>query len=181
MLLTTTLQKLHDARACTSRYKVLLSALGTDYPQDKPINLLTILESNGLEDALWALCATEQNCDTVARLMAADFAEQVLPIWQKYSQDKRPELAIKAARDFAKGSIFQDELAAAQAAAVAAWAAWDAALAAWDTAGAAWDAWDAALAAWDAALAARAARDAAQQKQREIFVNYLQPEPQQPC
>ena len=41
----------------------------------------------------------------IARLMAADFAEQVIPIWKKYSQDKRPELAIKAARDFLENEI----------------------------------------------------------------------------
>ena len=81
MELTTTLNLLHAANACQPRYKVLLAALGTDYPKDKPINLLTILEHNGLDDALWALCATAENCDTVARLMAADFAEQTNSIY----------------------------------------------------------------------------------------------------
>jgi len=99
-----------------------------DVKDDEPINLLTILETNGFDDALWALCATAENCDKVARLMAADFAEQVIPIWKKYSQDKRPELAIKAARDFAEGRITRHELTAAGAAAWA--AAWDAAWAA---------------------------------------------------
>jgi hypothetical protein len=140
MKITTTLRRLHDAGACTERYRVLLAALGTDYPQDQSIDLLTILETNGLDDALWAMRATAENCDKVARLMAADFAEQVLPIWQKYSQEKRPEMAIKAARDFANGNIKRHELAAAG-----------------DAAGAA---------AWNAA----------QQKQREIFIIYLQPE-----
>ena len=144
MTLTTTLDLLHKAYACTSRYKVLCAALGTDYPHDKPIDLLTILGSNGLDDALWAMCATEQDCEKIARLMAADFAEQVLPIWKKYSQDTRPELAIKAARDFANGLINREQLAAA-----------------WDAAGAA-----AGAAAWAAAW----------EKQKEIFVGYLQPE-----
>lgn len=167
MFLTTTLQRLHDAHACQPRYKVLCMALGKDYPKDKPINILSILESNGLNDALWALQATEQNCDKPARLMAADFAEQVLPIWQKYSQDKRPELAIRATRDFAHGRITAQERAAADA---AAWAAADAA------SGAA--ARDAARAAsWAADAAAGAAALA---KQREIFVSYLQPEDVQP-
>ena len=70
MKLTTNLQKLHEAGACTDRYKVLLAALGKDYPQNKPIDLLTILETNGLDDALWALQATVENCDKVAQLMA---------------------------------------------------------------------------------------------------------------
>ena len=171
MTLTTTLDLLHKAYACTSRYKVLCAALGTDYPHDKPIDLLTILGSNGLDDALWAMCATEQDCEKIARLMAADFAEQVLPIWKKYSQDTRPELAIKAARDFANGLINREQLAAAGDAGAAAWDAW---AAAGDAGAAAWDAGDAGDAAWAAAGAA--AGDAAREKQKEIFVGYLQPE-----
>jgi len=144
MELTTTLNLLHKAHACAPRYKVLLTALGTNYPPDRPINLLTILNLNGLDDALWALCATAENCDKVARLMAADFAGQVLPIWQQYSDDKRPASAIKAARDFANGLI----TAAAR-----------------DAAGAA-----------ARAAAGAAAGGAARDKQKEIFIAYLQPE-----
>ena len=155
MTLTTTFRRLRSAGACTERYKFLCVAL-KGVKDTEPINLLTILRTNGLDDALWALSATAENCDKVARLMAADFAEEVLPIWRKYSQDKRPELAIKAARDSAHGRISVEELAAARAAAGA--AAWDAARAA------AWAAaWAAARdAAWDTAwAAARAAgRDA---------------------
>ena len=165
MKLTTTLNLLHKNHACKPRYKVLLAGLGLDYPKDKPIDLLTILDICGLDDALWAMCATAEDCEKVARLMGADFAEQALPIWQKYSNDKRTEMAIKAARDFANGKISREDMAAA-------WdAAWDAARAAaraaardvaGDVAGAA-----AGAAAWAAAWAA--ARD----KQREIFVGYL--------
>ena len=166
MNLTTTFDLLHKAGACTSRYKFLRESL-KDVKDDEPINLLTILETNGFGDALWALCATAENCDKVARLMAADFAEQVIPIWKKYSQDIRPELAIKAARDFAEGRITRDELTAAGAAARVAGAA------ARVAAGAA--AWAAARAAWAAAWAARAAARAAGDAQEKIFIGYLQP------
>jgi hypothetical protein len=191
MTLTTTFRRLRSARACTERYKFLRAAL-KDVKDTEPINLLTILETNGLDDALWALSATAENCEMVARLMSADFAEEVLPLWQKYSQDKRPELAIKAARDFAHGRISVKERDAAWAAVrAAAWAAagdaagdaaWAAArAAAWEAAGAA-----AGTAARDAARAAAgaAARDAAWAaawaaagaKQIEIFTRYLQDE-----
>ena len=173
MKLTTTLSLLHKANACQPRYKVLLAALGTDYPKDKPINLLTILEHNGLDDALWALRATAENCNKIAYLMAADFAEQVLFVWQNYApEDKRPELAIKAVRDFANGHITKGELQVAQAAARAAAAAWA------QAAAAAWAADAAARAAADAAAdaAVRAAADAHKVKQEEIFVLYLQDE-----
>lgn len=169
MKLTTTFALLRKASACEPRYKFLRKALGREeYADDTPINLLTILETNNLDDALWALSATAENCDKVARLMAAGFAEQVLPIWEKYSKDKRPELAIKAARDFANGLITDQARAAAWAAAWAA-AGTAAGTAAWDAAGAA--AWAAARAA---ARAAWAAARAAGAKQREIFVSYLQ-------
>ena len=172
MKLTTTLTLLHKAGACPSGYKKLIASLGAEYPHEKPIDLLTILDTNGINDALWALCATVENCDMVARLMAADFAEQVLPIWHKYSKDNRPTLAIQAARDFAHGHISQEEMDAALDAAWAAAgaaardaaldAAWAAARdAAWAAAGAAAGdaAWAAARAAagdaaWDAARAA---------------------------
>ena len=195
MTLTTTFKRLRSAGACETRYKFLRAAL-MGVKDTEPINLLTILETNGLDDALWALSATAENCDKVARLMAADFAEEVLPIWKKYSKDKRPELAIKAARDFANGLITNEERDAAWDAARAAagdagWdAAWDAARAAAGAAaraaaGAA--AGDAAwAAAWDAARAAAGAAagdaawdagwDAAKTKQTEIFTRYLQPE-----
>ena len=194
MILTTTLRLLHNAHACTPRYKFLREALGPKYGDDKPINLLAILKTNGLDDALWALQATAQNCDMVARLMAADFAARVLPIWKKmYPKDDRPAKAIKATRDFARGKITCEELDAAGAAAwdaagaAAGDAAWDAA---WAAAGdaaraaaraAAWAAaWAAARAAagdaaGDAAGAAAgaAARAAEKNRQKAIFVSYL--------
>jgi hypothetical protein len=163
--LTTTLNRLKAAGACRERYAHLVKALGgTSVDHDAPINLLTILELNGTEDCLWALCATEQNCDQVARLMAADFAEAVLPIFEReLPNDMRPRQAIQAARYFAVGRIGAAARAAAGAAAGA--AAWDAAraaagAAAWDAARAAAGAaaWDAArAAAWDAAGAAAGA------------------------
>jgi hypothetical protein len=154
VLLTTSLYRLRKFHACESRYSHLGSALGEDYGDKTPINLLRILEANGVEDCLWALCATDQNCDMVARLMAADFAEGVLPLYeQRYPNDTRPRAAIQAARDYAHGRIGAAAWDAARDAArdAASAAAWDAA---W---GVAKDA--ASAAAWG--VAKDAARDAA--------------------
>ena len=117
--LTTTLNRLRAAGACESRYAHLLRALGgTSFDHDAPINLLTILEHNGVDDCLWALCATAENCDQVARLMAADFAEAVLPLYElRYPNDLRPRSAIESARRFARGEITAAVLADARAAA----------------------------------------------------------------
>ena len=131
-MLYTTFKLLREAEACESSYKKLRKALA-GVQADDLIALTTILDSNGLDDALWALRATTTNCDRFARLLTADFAEQVLPIWTAaYPTDNRIELCIQAARNFANGLIDEQQLAAARA---AAWAAWAAARAA---AGAAW-------------------------------------------
>src|SRR3990167_6066256 len=89
-----------------------------------------------------------------ARLFAADCAEHVLPVWEAYTDDDRPRLAIAAARAYARGEIGLEELDAARAAAED--AAWAAARAA---AGAA-----AGAATWGAAWAAT--RDAARDAER---------------
>ena len=119
--------------------------------------------------------------ERTARLFAADCAEQVLHLFEReHSDDKRPRLAIEAARRFANGEIDRVDLAAAWAAAWAAAsdaagaAAWDAASdAAWAAARAAWDA--ARDAAWDAARDAAwaAARAAAREQQTALLFEYL--------
>ena len=120
--LTTTFTLLHKANACAEGYKKLAKHLGgvTKYGKDTPVDLLTILDSNGLDDTLWCLRATQQEADalTVARLFAIDCAERTLPIWEaKHPNDQRPRLAIQAAKDYMAGKITQEELRAAAAAA----------------------------------------------------------------
>jgi len=154
--LTTTLNRLKQAGACANRYAFLVKALGgVEYDHDKPINLLEILETNGPADCLWALCATEENCEKVAILMAAEFAETVLHLYERqYPTDNRPRSAIEAARRYVLSEI--------GAAADAAWAALDAAAAALAVTNAGKAAVNAAkAAAWAASDAAWAAVDAA--------------------
>jgi hypothetical protein len=184
--LTTTLYSLRKHHACEGRYAHLIGKLSTDYGDKEPINILTILDHNGVADALWALCAVDQNCEQIARLMAADFAEEALAIFeQQHPDDKRPHKAIEVSRRFAVGQATDAAWAAARAAArdAARDAAGDAARAAAGGAagaaardaarGAAWAAaWNAARgaargAAWDAA------RGAAWKKQSEIIRRYL--------
>ena len=53
MVLTTTLNRLRAANACTERYQPLLKALGgTSFDHEAPINLLTILEHKGRIEGL---------------------------------------------------------------------------------------------------------------------------------
>ncbi len=143
----------------------------------EPIPLLSILESNGLDDALWALsCAT--GVDRDARLFSVWCARQV----QHLMTDQRSIDALDVAERFANGTATEKELTAACAAACAAArdaacaAARDAACAA-SRAAACAAAWAAArdasrAAALDAALdaACAAARDAALDAQKAMFI-----------
>jgi hypothetical protein len=150
--MTTTLNKIKAHSPCEDGWAKLLLFLNKTEADDEPLSIATIIQSNGISDAVWALRAVEGK-DKEIRLFSADCAESVLHIYEKrYPNDDRPRKAIQAARDYANGVIGKDELAAAGD------AAWAAAWAAGDAAGdAARDA--ARAAAGDAAWAA--ARDAA--------------------
>ena len=153
---TTSFRLLHDAGACKERYRFLAKALGgiKAYGVNTPITLLQILNINGFDDALWALMACD-DAETFSRLLACDYAEHVLHIFEaKYPDDDKPRKAIEVSRRYARGEATDAELSAAwYAAGAAAVAAWYAAGAAtWAAAGAAAD--SAAGAAWYAAGAA---------------------------
>ena len=183
MKMTTTFNKLKKAEACTSGYRTLAKHLGSveEYGADKEINLLTILDSNGLDDALWCLRATVQDCDKEKRLIACEFAESVLHIFEsKRPNDDRPRKAIEAAKKFAAGEISKEDLITERRAAYDAYAAADAddAYAAHAAAAAyAAAAYDAAAAAYAAYAAADdAARKQKKEQLAEIFRNHLQGE-----
>jgi hypothetical protein len=125
MKLTTTFNKLRESRACASGYKKLAQHLGgvDKYGADAEINLLTILESNGFDDAVWSLRATMQDADSVKRLIACDFAESVLHIFEsKRPGDDRPRKAIEEARGFAAGTASCEDMRKATTAASDAYA-----------------------------------------------------------
>ena len=127
---TTSFRLLHDAGACKERYRFLAKALGgiKAYGVNTPITLLQILNINGFDDALWALMACD-DAETFSRLLACDYAEHVLHIFEaKYPDDDKPRKAIEVSRRYARGEATDAELSAA-----------------WNAAGA--DAWIAARAA----------------------------------
>jgi len=208
------LKDLRQAGACYSGYNKLVRALQgkpfTDeddsrksyihHAHDKPIQINSILESNGLDDALWALRCVK-NADRDIRLFGVWCARQV----QHLMEDQRSCDALDVAERFANGKASAEALAAAwHAACDAAWhaagdaardAAWHAAraaaqaaacdaacdaaqAAAWAAARAAWAAaWAAAqAAAWAAAWAAagNAAWDAARAAQEEMLKRMCQ-------
>ena len=154
----TTLNKIREHHPCANGWTKLLTRLGKTQADDEPLEILTILESNGLDDALWCLRAVTGH-DRDIRLYTVWCARQV----QHLMTDARSISALDVAERHAKGLATDDELAAACAADAPAR---DAADAAWDTA---WDtAWAAARAA--AGDAARAAGDAAREAQEQMLI-----------
>ncbi len=122
MKLATTLAILRRHSPCTQRWEKLLRHLGKGFPADKHIAFEAILESNGLDDAMWALRGVlpeqEGGRDRLARLFACECAESVLSLFErKFPNDNRPREAIRVARAFAEGKASGEELAAAVAAA----------------------------------------------------------------
>ena len=151
-MITTTLNRIREHQPCVHGWTKLLKYLGKTQADDDPLPFATILESNGLDDALWC-CRAEPQHAKEWRLYAVWCARQV----QHLMADHRRLAALDVAERYANGKATADELAAA-------WdAAWAAEAAAWAAARAAAEdaAEDAAeAAAWAAARAA--AEDAAE-------------------
>jgi len=101
-MLTTTLKEIRENSPCTDGWETLLKHLGKTGAEAKhdetPLPIMTVLDSNGLDDALWVLDACID--PYICRLFAADCAERVLHIFEnEYPNDKRPRKAIEVARD----------------------------------------------------------------------------------
>ena len=163
----TTFKQLQKHRACKDRYKLLRENLGRKYKLDTPISLLQILESNGLEDALWALIAVDHSdIERDARLYNCDIAEHVLHIYEnEHAGDMSLRTCIEVSRRYAHGEATEEELAAARAAASEA-ASEAARAAAWAVAREA-----ARAAAWAAAW--EAARRKERKWQEEQYMKYF--------
>jgi hypothetical protein len=162
-MLHTTFTKLKENEACTEGYKKLAKSLGgvNKYGKNTPIPLVKIMDSNGLEDTIWCLRATIEPAQDLTIEFVCRCAEYVLKNYEDlYPTDKRPRLAIEAAR-----RCITDKSAAAGSAAYAAYSAYSAAYSAADSA-----AYSAADAAADAAYSAySAAREWQSRQLREIL------------
>jgi hypothetical protein len=147
MMLHTTFNLCHNAGACMDGYRKLAKALGgvETYGRNTPIPLSKIVESNGLADALWTLRCMVEAIEVTHNLLiefACRCAEHVLINYEKlYPDDKRPRLAIEAARVVITDKSAYAAADAAYAAANAAYAAANAAYAAADAAYAAEKDW----------------------------------------
>ena len=169
-MITTTLRQIRQHSPCSEGWRTLLSYLGKTGADDDPLPLVTILQSNGLDDALWCLMTITGHDNEIIRFALA-CAQEV----KHLMTDQRSLDALDALERHLEIPLSREELdkvlAAAGAAGAAArttaarTAAWAAArTAAARTAAAraaAWAAAWAAEAAWAAARAAEAEEAAA--------------------
>ena len=139
----TTLNEIRKHKPCADGWEKLLTYLGKTKADDEPLSIATIIDSNGLNDALWCLRAVE-GYDRELRLFAVWCSRQV----QHLLTDQRSLDALDVAERYANGEATEEELNAARA---VAWAV------AWATA---WSAWDAARDAARAAACTAAANAA---------------------
>ena len=167
---TTTLAAIRAAHPCQGGWRKLIRHLGKTAADDESLPLLTVLDSNGLDDALWVLSKAMPD-DRLARHFGAWCAEQVLHLFEaERPEDMRPRRAIAAARD--DGATAEQRAAARDAAEAAAMAAARDAAEAAARAAAEAAAGAAAWAAAEAAVWATAwvAAGAAQEKQLRIML-----------
>ena len=135
-MLTTTLNRIREHSPCENGWKKLLGFLGKTKADDEILPYSVILESNGLDDALWCM-RTEPKYEKAWRTFALKFARRVehlhpickttLDVMERFINGKATREDLAAAEDAARAAA---EDAAALAARAAAWAAGDAAEAA---------------------------------------------------
>ncbi len=112
----TTLNKIREFQPFSDGWRKLLKTLNKSKPDDELLSILQVLDSNGLDDALWCLRAVN-GYDKEIRLFAVWCARQV----EHLMTDQRNKDALNVAERFANGEATMIELAAARD------AAWDAA------------------------------------------------------
>lgn len=108
----TTLTKIRAHSPCTEGWEKLPRNLGKTKADDEPLAITTILDSNGLDDALWCLRAVD-GYQRDMRLYAVDCARSM----QHLMTDQRSITALDVAERHANGLATDSELVAARDAA----------------------------------------------------------------
>jgi hypothetical protein len=101
----TTLRQIHGAYPCIQGYRQLLRHLGPNFGKDTPISLATVIDSNGIVDALWCLRAV-MGYRREKRLFAVWCARQV----QHLFKDERSLNSLGVAERYTQSTATKDEL-----------------------------------------------------------------------
>ena len=103
-----TFEKIKSFNPCEDGWKLLLKNTNPEMDMSKEVDLMEILKSNGIKDAVWALrCYDYMDwC-----LFICEVAESVLPIFEKkHPDDDRPRRVLQAIRDYKAGKINKKDL-----------------------------------------------------------------------
>ena len=111
-MITTTLERIRSHGPCAEGWEKLLAHLGKTKADDDPLPYAVIVESNGLDDALWC-CIAEPQHEKEWRLYAVWCARHV----QHLMTDQRSIHALDAAERYANGNATDKELTNARNAA----------------------------------------------------------------
>lgn len=111
-MITTTLAKIREHGPCASGWRKLLAHLGKTKADDEPLALLTILDSNGLDDAIWSFRTLPEHSATW-RHYTVDCVERV----KHLIKDPRSLEALRVARLHADGLVTDEQLEQARKAA----------------------------------------------------------------
>jgi hypothetical protein len=167
-----TLNRIKEKHPCTSGWKILMKSLNKTEADNDEFDLMDVLKSNGIEDAIWCLRCFDylDYC-----LFLADVAESVLHIYERDNDNPAPRNAVAAIREYKLGNITKNDLKNAYAAAADAAAAYAAYAAAADAAAAyaAYAAADADAAAYAAAAYAAAAKAKKWEEIEKLFVEHF--------
>jgi hypothetical protein len=115
MPITTTLNQISECNFCTDGWETLLLSLNKTESDDEPLPLVDILDSNGLDDAVWC-SRTVEGLEKEIRLFNSEIAREV----RHLMRDPRSVEALDVAERFAHGDATDGELEKAYAAADAA-------------------------------------------------------------
>ena len=126
-MITTTLRKIRQHNPCSEGWRTLLSSLGKTGADDDPLPLVTILQSNGLDDTLWCLRTITGHDKEITRFALACAQEVKHLMTDQRSLDAldalERHLEIPLSREELDLVLVAAEVAARAAAWTAAWAA----------------------------------------------------------
>ena len=111
MTCCTTLNRIRAKGPCESGWRKLLAHLGKTKADDEQLPFAVIVESNGLEDALW--CRRSVDYDRVWRLFEVWYARQV----QHLMKDLHSIAVLDVVQAYASGMATLDQLVVARNAA----------------------------------------------------------------
>jgi hypothetical protein len=103
-MITITLEQIRKHNSCQEGWEQLLKFQGKTKADNEPFPFSSLLESNGLNDALWALRCLDD--PKLAQLLAIAFAQEVLG----FMESQRSRNAIRIAHLYLHGEVREAEV-----------------------------------------------------------------------